>query len=158
MDYVELVLPEKLSRLLSSQNSTHIFHLNTRSATNKHDSITSFLDQCSVSFDMIMFTETWYQQDADMLLLPDYTQFFLNRKHKRGGGVSIHVKSSIKCELLDIFTETTSDYEILSLKCGGNIRAVMYRPPSADFGIFISFLERFLDYVSANNYSLVLHS
>lgn len=81
MDYVELVLLEELSQFFPKFYS--YLHLNTRSATNK---------QCYVSFDIIMFPETWYKQDADMLVLPDYTNFFLNRNHKRGGGVSIPVK------------------------------------------------------------------
>lgn len=84
MEYFELVLPEDLSQCLLAGNFTRIFHLNARSVKNKHDVITSFLNRCRVSFEIIMFSETWYQQDADMLVLPGYKHYFLNRQDKRG--------------------------------------------------------------------------
>lgn len=141
MEYLDLVLPEHLSQCLTSKNCAHVFHLNARSATNKHDSIISLLDQCRVSFDLIMFTETWYQQDADMLIIQGYKHFFLNRKERRGGGVAIHVKRSIKSELMKTFSEVTCNYEVLSLKFRNSIVIFLYRPPSAYFDIILLLLK-----------------
>lgn len=156
MEYFELVLPEDLSQCLLDGNFTRIFHLNARSVKNKHDVITSFLNRCRVSFEIIMFSETWYQQDADVLVLPGYKHYFLNRQDKRGGGVSIYVKTSLECELLNTFSGLTSDYDVLSLKIGNYIITVLYRPPSGDFGKFIAFLDRFFERVSINKFSVVM--
>lgn len=41
-----------------------------------------------------MFSETWYQQDADMLNLSGYEHLVLYRVDKRDGGVSIHVRQN----------------------------------------------------------------
>lgn len=116
MEYVEYVLPSEISKHLTHPSVTTVFHLNARSIKNKFDQRFSLFNEIQTSFDNIMFTETWYQQDADMLNLDGYEHYFLRRSNKRGGGVSIYLKHNIHAELLDSYSKITSDYEILTIR------------------------------------------
>lgn len=95
-----------------------------------------------------MFTERWYQQDADMHNLDGSEHYFLRRSNKRGGGVSIYLKHNIHAELLNSYSKITSEYEILTIRQGKNIFSVLYRPPAANFENFVSSLEQFLEFLS----------
>lgn len=155
-EYHELLLPVKLKRYAGTKDSTTILHLNIRSLKCKSDNFITLLDQLCVSFEAVMLSETWYATDDDVFIVPGYNHFFLNRSGKRGGGVCIYVRQDIRCEILDAFTEITDDYEIVTVKHGRQLLSVMYRPPAGSFNNFLSFLERYLDFISLNNYSLVL--
>lgn len=155
MNYHELVLPTDIASCCGTKDIA-VFHLNTRSVKNKVDDIVTLFEMCKVTFDVIMFSETWCQSDQDMLILPGYNNFSLNRSERRGGGVSIMVNREFQCEKLLSFTEITENYEILSLKCENKLFSVVYRPPSTDFGKFFSFLDTYLEFASANNLSVII--
>lgn len=102
-----------------------------------------------------MLSERWYQSE-DVFILSGHDHFFLSRSGKRGGGVCIYVKEDNQCEILDAFNETTDGYEIMSLKHGRKLLSVMYRPPAGNFNNCLFCLQRDLDFISVNNYLLVL--
>lgn len=131
--YHELLLPEEVKNNARMEGSTAVLHLNIRSVKCKTDSFITLLDQFCFQFQIIMLSETWHQTEDDVLVLPDYNNFFLNRSGKRGGGVCIHVKQDIQVEIVDLFNETTDDYEIVSIRHGRQLFSFMYRPPAGNF-------------------------
>lgn len=72
------------------------FHVNIRSVQKKSNKIFTLFGLSNWMFNVIMFSETWYKNDTDRVVLPGYQHLFLNRKNNREGGVSIHVKQKIK--------------------------------------------------------------
>lgn len=86
--YHEFVFPQNIhpKHLLNSA-----LHMNARSACNKEESITSFLDLFSFKFDIIMITETWYHDDYNMLHINGYNSFYINRPEQTGGCVALYV-------------------------------------------------------------------
>lgn len=133
----DVVLPQNLKRYLGEDyiSCMTCFHLNVQSAKNKAVDLDLFFDQFGFSFETIMLTETWYMNDSDVLRLPMYRSFCINRTAKRGGGVAILTKDSL-CELVSDFSCMTQDYEILCLHSKQSVFAVVYRPPNGNIEAF----------------------
>lgn len=101
-----------------------------------------------------MVTETWYRQESDVLHLPGYQSFFLNRPSRRGGGVLQLVSNEFSCTLIPEFSTITPDYEVLSLQYKKYVFVVVYRPPDGNIDNFISFFESILSFVCLNDMNL----
>lgn len=155
MEYHELILPSDVKENTNPKDVT-VFHLNVRSLQNKEDDVCTLLDDCDVAFDVIMFSETWYQDDQPVLNLPGYKHFCLNRICRRGGGVAIYAEQRETYQILDCLTEMNEDYEILTLTSGSRLFSVVYRPPSANVAGFLSFLDSYLEFAPTNYFSFVL--
>lgn len=111
-------------------------HLNAQSATNKGTSLEVFCNQIGFQFDVIMLSETWFTNDEYVFKIPGYNVFCLNRPSRRVG--SMLIKDIYQCDLIQVFTCSNSDYEILSVKLNDYIISVLYRPPS---GSLVSLLS-----------------
>lgn len=135
-------------------NYLKFLHLNAQSAKNKCDEFSMFLSKFSFQFNVIMVTETWYQQQSDVLHLPGYQSFFLNRPSRRGGGVLQLVSNEFSCTLIPEFSTITPDYEVLSLQYKKYVFVVVYRPPDGKIDNFITFFERILSFVCLNDMNL----
>lgn len=131
-------------------------HCNAQSAVNKHDILTALLSSFNVDFHVIMITETWYVSDMDVLHLPGFNTFFLNRKHRRGGGIAQLVSTKLSCSIISDFSSITDDYEALAVQCGKHLFSAIYRPPDGNIGRFLGFLEKLLDFSSSNKLDLVI--
>lgn len=152
-DYRELASPRSIKD--AGRASKSVLHLNARSVVNKKDEISIFLSDFSFKFDIILLSETWYHDSCNMLRLPGYELFYLNRVNKRGGGVAAMVASGTHCNLVTDFTKNTEDYEVLVLHSKNEIFCVVYRPPDGNIVRFLDFFEGFLEYVAKNNFRLV---
>lgn len=155
VNYYNHVLPRDIRKRFDGNTSISVLHLNIRSMKNKHDEIDNFICDLPFSFDCYMFTETWCLHESDLLSLPSFSVFFLNRP-SRGGGVAIYVKSCYSYEIVPEFSAITNDYEALVLKNNNNILSVIYRPPAGNLAIFYKYLNNFLEFCSANCYTIVL--
>lgn len=155
MTVTNLFLPQDIGS--DSDKSTRkllkLFHLNVRSARSKLDELTFLFRSFECSFDVIMFTETWYRDDSDFFVLSQYTHFYQNRVCGRGGGVSI-LTASDDFEVVPEYTCLTDDYEILSLKQNKLMFSVVYRPPSGNVNLFFAFLDKLLCHANECKYSL----
>lgn len=142
----------------SSQKTKTIscFHINAQSLRNKGDEFEAFFSTLNFRFNVVMVTETWYQNSCEILQLPNYNTHVQNRNDKRGGGVLIAIEKCFKCSILADFTQIHDDYEVLSLQSGKNVFSVIYRPPKSNFSNFACFLDEYLQWVSDNNLNLVL--
>lgn len=142
--------------VISNKPNLSCLHLNAQSARNKDDLIITLLDSFNMHFDVVMITETWYHDSSEVLRLPCYTSYFINRIGKKGGGVLMLVKNSYQCEIVAHFSQITDNYEILTLHCSFDIFSVVYRPPGGNVTTFLSFLDTYLSWVNESNYRLVL--
>lgn len=129
--------------------------MNARSLRQKRDDVTQLLDSCNTKFDVIMFTETWYKNDEDYFLLPEYTHFCLNRQAGRGGGVSIQSRLPL-CEIVNEYSVITADYEVLCIQANKNLFAVLYRPPCGSLPVFLEFFDCLLSYANEKNFRLTV--
>lgn len=99
------VSPNDVSNLVTSEKNLNLtcFHLNIRSARNKDDELSIFLNEFAFEFDVIILTETWYTNDFEVYKRDGYETFFLNRSNKRGGGVAILIKNNLSCDIIPVF-------------------------------------------------------
>ena len=77
--------------LLLFINHILMVHFNVRSLTNKFDDLINYLNSLSFSFSLTALTETWLNEShiSDETQIPGYRNIIVNRKHKKGGGVSL---------------------------------------------------------------------
>lgn len=81
--YREYSFPSEIALPAHAKNISAL-HVNARSLAYKHDILTMFLAEFTFPFDIIMFSETWYQEHSEMLIIDGYRHFFINRTDKRG--------------------------------------------------------------------------
>ncbi|XP_075736614.1 uncharacterized protein LOC142776588 [Rhipicephalus microplus] len=113
-----------------------------QSAVNKADQLTHFLAGLTNSFDVICLTETWYRHETDVLRMPGYNSFYVNRTAKRGGGVALLVKNTYVCELLSEHCFCNEDIEMLTVKSACQTFSVLYRRPQGNLSTFFYYFER----------------
>lgn len=147
MNDEDYVLPDQLRCHLGLEyrSSLKCFHLNTQSARNKGDLLELLFDEMSIPFDIIMLSETWYSCDSEILTLPMYNSFYLNRGVCRGGGVAMLAKNNLECVTLSDYCKITKDYEVLTLLHSRTVFSVCYRPPDGNLAIFFISLTVFWD-------------
>lgn len=152
-----LLTPADLNKTICSKKQTiSCIHLNAQSARNKEESLTALLTSFDFCFDLAMVTETWYHNEDEVLNLPGYVSYFLNRSDKRGGGIMLLANKRFQCELIDSFTQITDDFEVLTVKSSNAIFSVLYRPPGGNVHSFLSFLDTYLAWSNDNNSTMVL--
>lgn len=153
MDYLELAFPRDIC--LHNQTGNSVLHINTRSLNHKRDDVALFLEQFQLKFDLIMMTETWGTNDEPTFTLDGYNTFYLNRTHKRGGGVALLVTTKKSCHIVPEFSKITDEYEILTVQFKDELISVIYRPPNGSMASFMQFYENFLEYACCNNFLLI---
>lgn len=103
-----------------------------------------------------MFSETWFADAADVIKLPMYNTYFLNRTVCRGGGVALLLRETICGELLTDYSCVHKDFEMLSLLIDKKIITVCYRPPGGNLSSFFTYLESFFEFANDNKYNVIL--
>lgn len=119
-----------------------ILHFNMQSAVNKSDHLSCFLDSLTCAVEVIILSETWYRCDADVIRIPGFASFFLNRPVKRGGGVAILIKESYSCDVLTGHCLSNPDIEMLTIRSGRHTFSAVYRPPDGNLATFLESFER----------------
>lgn len=156
MLYQEYGLPSDIAVRKQSNDFLSFVHVNARSLAPKQDQVSAFLGGFNLRFDTVMFSETWYHTESDMLVLHEYNHYLINRSGMRGGGVATHVKQQLSCEVLEKFTLITTDYEALGLLSNSEMFGVVYRPPSGNRNVFLDFIEEILGFASIHWYRLLI--
>lgn len=152
------LLPENFKDYLGPvfQTSFKCLHINARSVRRKEAYFDTFFQQLNVPIDAIMISETWSTSDYDVFRIPGYETFFLNRYAGIGGGVSISFKKKWRPEILERFTVSVKEYEILTMCLNNTIFAVCYRPPKGCVAIFLNFLESLISFATSQHLNIVL--
>lgn len=130
------VAPANL-RTLRNKNCLAYLHLNARSLENKQDDIDTHIDSTGVHFDAIMIWETWYTRHTVPFTCTGYQTFVLDRPQRRGGGVLLLVNRAHEVQVLEEFTISNENYEILTVQNGSKIISVVYWPPNAQCQSFL---------------------
>lgn len=60
------------SKALCDKKHTSLLHLNAQSLNNKKDSVEVFLNALRYNFDILVFSETWFARDSDVVQFPGY--------------------------------------------------------------------------------------
>lgn len=144
------------SKISSTGKSFSVLHVNCRSIRKKSDSITIFLQSLSIDFDVITFSETWIMDKADAPYFPGYRFELICRQQKKGGGIAIYFKDTLKYELIENFSLISEDIEILTMRFGKVTVNLVYRPPHGHKAKFLQFLDKTLASVTLCNTPYVI--
>ena len=89
-----------------NSNSFSIIHINARSFVHNHEQIENYLYELTFKFNFIIISESWMKQsDIGNFELSNYNSFHTIRTNKRGGGVSIFIKNSLKSEVVNYLSK-----------------------------------------------------
>ena len=137
-----------------------IIHQNIRSFAKNFDVFSIFLKNIVTNWDVIVFTETWFNEGTSALL-PGYKGFHTYRDLRRGGGVSIYVREDNNCFINSEWSLINSYIELVSVTLVlNNVKInimALYRPPDGDVQQFLDFLDnKILSKISPNNNSIML--
>lgn len=113
-----------------------VMYTNAQSCANMKtfDEIKCFIMECQCNIDVIVITETWFKKTELMLYNIDgYVANHSCRNDRRGGGVSIYVRSPIQivnCEMIEAEINLVC-VDIVNCKLN-KVRIIgAYRPPNA---------------------------
>lgn len=140
----------------SRKDSMSVFHVNIRSLKNKQLEIDSFFESLDYNFNFMAFTETWFQNDQDVVHFSGYRSEGVYRSDRRGGGTSLYIKDGITYDVLGEFSGVTANYESVVVKSVGTVIASVYRPPSYDTKPFFEYITSLFEYVSSEMLPIVL--
>ena len=141
--------------LNENRNRISICHLNTQSITSTFAAFERML--WSYQFDIITLSETWLKDNPQLLKhvsIPGYVPKFHHRDKKRGGGVGMYIRESIKFKKRDDITDKDNTIEHMWMEIKGKhdsfLLAAMYQPSPAlaDKRIWLTKLDALLAYVS----------
>ena len=109
-DYIEL---ENCSDLSFAPTDLCCMQLNIRGLNSK-DEFRKLVNECvgNSHVDIIMLQETWLtQKNFALFSFPGYKHYGNYQMNKKGGGVSILIKSDLKLQMLEEYSITKDDLE-----------------------------------------------
>lgn len=113
-----------LNILCKQHKGLNVVHFNARSLHGlKLDYVKNVFENSLV--DVICVTETWYNNDisCDFYKIKGYNLFCNNRVNKKGGGVAIYVKSSIKAKIVS--KSDKSEVEFINVEIYDSISKIL---------------------------------
>ena len=115
------------------------------------------------SFDILCFSESWLTEATKQLInFQGYQSFHSLRPiNKRGGGISIFIKDSIRATHLNRHSLSEDHIETLFVEINTGDRTsyigTIYKPPSADCNVFIDGIQNILSTINQSKiYDLML--
>lgn len=103
-----------------------LFPVNIRSAKCKEYELEALFREFDFEFVIIMLIETWYTNRDEVLRIPKYTAFFLNRETRRGGGLLLQTKNKFNSDVLPNLSIISRDFEVLTVKRREQILSVAH--------------------------------
>ena len=102
------------------------------------------------NLDIILLTESWISNEStDFLQIPSYTAFHTYRTHKKGGGLSLFVRSEYNTLQIPEYSFVNEFIEVNTVKiCSQNVELFVlgtYRPPQCNYEKFLEKLETILE-------------
>ena len=124
------ITPEKLGLLNDKIASNFsLIHFNCRSLNKHFEEISLLLESNKFEFKVIALTETWLNVDKcdsiDNFKIENFSNYFCNRKSKKGGGTALYISNTLQHEysealtysIEDIFEGVTLEIKINCLCC-----------------------------------------
>ena len=102
----------------TNNNTFSIIHINARSFIHNHEQIENYLYELTFKCNIIIILESWMKEsDIGNYELCNYNSFHTIRKNKRGRGVSIFVKNSLKSQVVNDLSKSIEIFlDILTLQ------------------------------------------
>ena len=75
-----------------------------RSLSKNNDKLKEFQPSLNVSFNVVVVTETWFNETANKTSLPEipnYSALHKTRKNRKGGGICLHIHENLKFNVRD---------------------------------------------------------
>ena len=125
--------------LETNRNDLSIAHLNTQSMSSTFDEFQIMLYQHP--FDIITLSETWLRNDTNLLQylqIPGYSFCYKNRDQRRGGGVGMYIKLTVKYKERQDLSKLDETIEHMWIECQGKNKSknylvgVLYQPRPLD--------------------------
>ena len=138
------------SHLQNLKHCLSVVNFNIRSFKKNSDEFIAFLAACNHSFDVIVLTETWAKNETHSLNhLQGYSSVHNYRDGKKGGGVSIYVRESFRCEPINGLNISNENIECVGIKVyhsasDSTSLLGVYRPPRGNKRIFIDELDNLI--------------
>ena len=127
-----------------------LFHLNIKSLPKHSDELEMYLNSLDFQFSFIGLTETWLDSNkCDLYGLPGYVSEDKYRQNRRGGGVSIFIKETIKYKTRSDLDRFDEHFETLFIEIDSTcfntkksiIIGVVYRMPDTSIEIFNDYMS-----------------
>ena len=149
-------------KITEAENTLKVCYLNARSVNNKSQQIAEHITDEQI--DLCAVTETWLTSESNRVTLGNltpegYTLMHVPRKDKKGGGVAIICRSSLKVTVqpTEELYETFERIEVLLSSSKACIRlSVIYRPPSSSIQQFLSDFQHYMDSHATTSGQLLL--
>ena len=129
-------------------------------------SILLYLDPIIDKLECILFTETWFTKDTcDHYSISGFEATHIFKKGKRGGGMSVYVRSNIIYTSVKKLNIITNDYEFNFIKIGKQytnlskhlVIGTCYRPPSGYLdNLFIKLNDVYEDLEKLNYFQYLI--
>jgi len=144
---------------LSTSCKFSVIHFNIRSFSSNADELYAFLDKLNVRPGTIVLTETWFSPTYSVDI-EGYFAYHVYREDRRGGGVSIYVRSDYNSKLLPHLTQVSDVIEVCSVEVNaGRSRVVIhgvYRPPENSVSLFTDELVNVIGDVRRSTHTFVI--
>lgn len=128
--------------------------LNIRSIPSNLDEFLIEFTVSDESLDFMAFAETRLTDSTNSLYGVDGYTLFSNPRNSCGGGVCIYARNRYRATILNDVTFTSNIIETMFIKFKLNSRlyviGCIYRPPSADVSLFLTEIERIMNYIQGN--------
>ena len=154
-------IEDEVNSLFSGQSKNNIdfslMHINARSLYAHLDSLKSLLTRLTKQFSIIGISETWLNDNYDLVNIQGYSYISNHRKDKTGGGVGIYLQDTLDYKILPKSTLSNSEvieslFIEISVPQGKNtIVGVIYRPPNNRTSDFLELLSSIVSHATKGN-------
>lgn len=159
--YLEEEFVKKLRYSRTNSQSFSILHTNIRSIPKNLEELEKYLSLLHYEFTVIGISETWLNEsNVSQYCIPNYRHEYLCRQSgKKGGGVSLFVKTGIDFTRRHDLTFSENFCECLFVEISMNsfgisknsLIAVIYRPPNTDLQKFNDKISEVLNNIKNEN-------
>ena len=143
----------------SSPDSFNVVHLNIRSVQKNLDEFLLNLEDIKMYFSVIVLTETWMNDISDWIDVSNFNAFHSVRVGRRGGGVTVLVRSNLSSVVIPELTCNNDCYESVGVSVVSRGRTIevmgVYRPPCSSLS---DFNARYFDVIGDVGRSKTCHS
>ena len=147
----------KFNSKFKNEYSLSMLHTNIRSSSRNICQLKSYLQTLNVNFSIIGISENWGTvENIDVQTMPGYTHEYCIRSNgKKGGGVSIYVKSNLPYKVRKSLAFTGNSYESIVIEFDKHvfnskrnvIFGIFYRSPNSSLKLFNEKMEKILNII-----------
>ena len=103
----------------NSRNNFLMLHHNIRSFRKNFDEVSAFLSLLSHRFQVLVFSETWFDNDS-VMEISGYKSYHSYRSGRVGGGVSVYVSDILRSTCVEELTLNGDIFETCCVKVNHN--------------------------------------